>query len=587
MLTGEVGTGKTTLCRNLLSELPENVDVALILNANINEQELLQTICDELKIKYTQQSTQKQLLDLLNQHLLNTFAENRHTVLIIDEAQLLSRDVLEQIRLLTNLETTKSKLLQIILIGQPELNQLLSRDDLRQLSQRVTARYHLGALQRAEIEDYVNFRLSVAGCKQPLFSRQALSKMHTLTGGIPRKINVLADHALLSAYARTQTSIDSKTVKLAARDVFIGSGSDARAGLTTAALEKWWLPACLLVLLNVALWWYFAGSDEPLVDSMVVNQTAVGEPNINPVQLAATGNTLSVSDPVLSSEPESETMGTATVGSVVIAEQYLDDSINPEPIVQAEAIAVAPVTDVALAETTGEAVSIDQPSAALPADLLPLAPQETALAMLLDTSADLTGAVRSFRNLVDLWQKNLPDQLIQPACEAVEQLDLQCLAFSDWEKMLRYNRPAIIVISHRDQLHRVILQNISANQAQIMVGDTSLQLSIGELRSRWTGNGVLIWQPSEVGINVQKVGDQGSLVLKTRTYLNKVLSSANLPLLQSVDLPEFDLDMSQKVFALQTRFGIGGDGVIGNETYLLMNELTQPESIPVLSSRLR
>ena len=120
VLIGEVGTGKTTLCRNLLMELPEQVDVALILNANISEAELLQTICDELKIKYNAEHTQKQLLDFINQHLLDAFAKNRHTVLIIDEAQLLSRDVLEQIRLLTNLETTKSKLLQIILIGQPE-----------------------------------------------------------------------------------------------------------------------------------------------------------------------------------------------------------------------------------------------------------------------------------------------------------------------------------------------------------------------------------------------------------------------------------------------------------------------------------
>ena len=141
VLTGEVGTGKTTLCRNLLSDLPDNVDVALILNANINEQELLQTVCDELKVDYPESASQKQLLDLINAHLLATFAANRHTVLIIDEAQLLSRDVLENIRLLTNLETTKSKLLQIILIGQPELNDSLRRNDLRQLAQRVTARY--------------------------------------------------------------------------------------------------------------------------------------------------------------------------------------------------------------------------------------------------------------------------------------------------------------------------------------------------------------------------------------------------------------------------------------------------------------
>jgi len=223
VLTGEVGTGKTTLCRNLLSDLPDDVEVALILNANINEQELLQTVCDELKIAYQDADSQKQLLDKINAYLLSGFSENRQTVLIIDEAQLLSRDVLEQVRLLTNLETTKSKLLQIILVGQPELNDLLSRNDLRQLAQRVTARYHLGALEGSEIEDYVNFRLSVAGCRKPLFTKQALGQLHRSTDGIPRRINVLADHALLSAYSKNQVVVDAKNVKAATGEVFIQS----------------------------------------------------------------------------------------------------------------------------------------------------------------------------------------------------------------------------------------------------------------------------------------------------------------------------------------------------------------------------
>jgi len=266
VLTGEVGTGKTTLCRNLLSDLPQNVDVALILNANINESELLQTVCDELKIEYSHLSSQKQLLDLINQYLLETFADNRHTVLIIDEAQLLSRDVLEQIRLLTNLETTKSKLLQIILIGQPELNDLLSRNDLRQLAQRVTARYHLGALERSEIEDYINFRLGVAGCKQPLFSRQALNKMHSLTSGIPRKINVLADHALLSTYSKNLSLVDAKTVKKAADDVFINSEPADKPNDNSKL--RWWGVAALLLLLNIGGWWFFSTQKNDLSSNL-------------------------------------------------------------------------------------------------------------------------------------------------------------------------------------------------------------------------------------------------------------------------------------------------------------------------------
>ena len=262
VLTGEVGTGKTTLCRNLLSELPDNVDIALILNANINEMELLQTICDERKISYPQEATQKQLLDLINQYLLTTFSQNRHTVLIIDEAQLLSRDVLEQIRLLTNLETNTAKLLQIILIGQPELNDLLTRNDLRQLAQRVTARYHLGALQRNEIEEYVNYRLGVAGCRQALFSKQALAKLHSLTEGIPRKINVLADHALLAAYSKSQAVVDAKIVRESSKDVFFDT---TKSKPRQELFKSWRTIAGLLVgavILNVLLWWFFASPQD-------------------------------------------------------------------------------------------------------------------------------------------------------------------------------------------------------------------------------------------------------------------------------------------------------------------------------------
>ncbi len=293
VLTGEVGTGKTTLCRNLLQELPDNVDVALILNANINETELLQTLCDELKIPYAENLSQKRLLDLINDYLLAAYAESRHTVLIIDEAQLLSRDVLEQIRLLTNLETTKQKLLQIILIGQPELNDVLSRNDLRQLAQRVTARYHLGALRRNEIEDYVNFRLGVAGCKQPLFSKQALTQLHLLTGGIPRKINVLADHSLLSAYSKTQPVVNAQVVKVAAREVFIAAQQEAnRSAAWPNMLARWWLPATLLLLLNIGLWWWFAapepatvaGAGNPEIESPAVPQAQPQSADETPVR---------------------------------------------------------------------------------------------------------------------------------------------------------------------------------------------------------------------------------------------------------------------------------------------------------------
>lgn len=219
-LTGEVGTGKTTLCRTLLEQLPERVDIALILNPCLNAIELVAAVCDELRVSYPARSRSiKALVDALNAHLLKAHAGGRRTVLIIDEAQDLSPEVLEQVRLLTNLETTEEKLLQIILIGQPELREMLARDDLRQLAQRITARYHLEPLTREESAAYVQHRLQVAGASRLIFTSAALAVLHRLSGGIPRLVNIIADRALLGAYAEERSEVDASIVRRAAHEV--------------------------------------------------------------------------------------------------------------------------------------------------------------------------------------------------------------------------------------------------------------------------------------------------------------------------------------------------------------------------------
>jgi len=219
-LTGEVGTGKTTLCHCLLKQLPDNIELALILNPKLNSLELLASICDELRITYskTEQSL-KILVDALNQHLIGAHRRGKRTVLMIDEAQNLSDDVLEQIRLLTNLETSKTKLLQIILVGQPELKQLLNSKKLRQLNQRITARYHLEALSSAETQTYIQHRLSVCGGNPTLFNKAAIRRIYQLSEGIPRLINILCDRALLGAYASHVYLVDKKIVNKAAQEV--------------------------------------------------------------------------------------------------------------------------------------------------------------------------------------------------------------------------------------------------------------------------------------------------------------------------------------------------------------------------------
>jgi general secretion pathway protein A len=221
LLTGEVGTGKTTICRCLLDQIPEDTNIAFILNPKLTVKELLATICDELGVRYPEGNTSiKIFVDHINAYLLDAHARGRKTVLIIEEAQNLNADLLEQIRLLTNLETNKHKLLQIIMLGQPELKNMLSQTELRQLAQRITARYHLGPLSREEVAAYVNHRLSVAGARSKLFPDLTFRKLYRLSRGIPRLVNLICDRALLGAYVQGKDRVDKTTLVKAAREVF-------------------------------------------------------------------------------------------------------------------------------------------------------------------------------------------------------------------------------------------------------------------------------------------------------------------------------------------------------------------------------
>ena len=221
-LTGEVGTGKTTVVRTLLSRVPHHADVAVILNPRVTPVEFLLTICEELGLGMADadRDSVKQMVDALNRRLLAAHAGGRRIIVIVDEAQNLSAEVLEQVRLLTNLETPTQKLLQIILIGQPELRELLDRTELRQLAQRITGRYHLEPLSREETRGYIRHRLRVAGAAGEIFTPAALAEVHRLSTGIPRVINVTCDRALLGAYTQETRKITAALVRLAAGEVY-------------------------------------------------------------------------------------------------------------------------------------------------------------------------------------------------------------------------------------------------------------------------------------------------------------------------------------------------------------------------------
>jgi len=229
-LTGEVGTGKTTLSRLLLDQLPEDTRIALVLNPRQDAVELLETICEELHIDIEgRRGSSKSLVDALNAYLLDAYAQGLRVVVLIDEAQNLPADALEQVRLLTNLETHTQKLLQILLLGQPELRDMLARPELRQLAQRITARYHLTPLDQAGTGAYLRHRWRVAGGQKFPFTAKAVQRLHVRAGGVPRLLNVIAERALLAGYARDAAAIDARLVDAAADEV-----------LPPSARRMWW-----------------------------------------------------------------------------------------------------------------------------------------------------------------------------------------------------------------------------------------------------------------------------------------------------------------------------------------------------------
>jgi general secretion pathway protein A len=256
-LTGEVGTGKTTLCRLALEQLPDNVRVALVLNPKQTPLELLETICEELHIEgASKRRSQKTQVDALNAYLLEAYGKGLRVVLIIDEAQELSRELLEQVRLLTNLETNTQKLLQIVLLGQPELRHMLAKPALRQLAQRITARFHLDPLKSADTGEYLRHRVAVAGATAFPFEDSAVRRLHSLSGGVPRLLNVLGERALLAGYVHGKPRIDAALVDLAAAEVLPRASHRGR----TWRILGW----CLLFSAVAALFWLSVGGAEYL-----------------------------------------------------------------------------------------------------------------------------------------------------------------------------------------------------------------------------------------------------------------------------------------------------------------------------------
>lgn len=472
LLTGEVGAGKTTLCRSLLEQLPENVVIAYVLNPKVSVIELLETICDELHIDRPEQGSIKQLVDRLNSYLLEANAQGRKTVLIIDEAQNLSIDVLEQLRLLTNLETNRYKLLQIVLLGQPELLQILNRQEMRQLSQRVTARCHLGSLDADEIGAYISHRLNIAGCSRPLFPDALNKTIWQLTGGIPRLINLVCDRALLGAYVLERQEVDNAILQQAAREV-LGEQVPKTAGKNTGLAVG---VACLVLLLLTAGLWSWKAS--------LFATTGAPSADITPASVNR------------SSSPEAAMSRTSEPAIAATPDPVMNSTTLPPEQAPAQAMAVVN------AEATSELIS--EPGEALQKTLPVTWPMDFATTQTRE---------EAFADLAGLWGLTYPAKR-RDYCTYAKDYDLGCLARKDsLETLRKMDRPAILTLYADDGApFHVVMAKLVDDKALFLAGDRQYEMALAAITSRWFGEYLLLWQRPPFQRKLLQPGAKGDSV---------------------------------------------------------------------------
>lgn len=626
-LTGEVGTGKTTICRCLVEQLPDDVDVALILNPRVSGLELVASLCDELKIRYPRDTDSiKVLTDALNAYLLQSHADGRHTVLIIDEAQCLTAEVLEQVRLLTNLETTREKLLQIVLVGQPELRDLLALDNLRQLAQRITARYHLLPISREETGAYIHHRLQVCGASDKLFTEGAIDRVHRLSQGIPRLINILCDRAMLGAFAEGRHVIDTAIVRRAAREVL----PDQQVAAPKGRKWPWAAAAALLLALGAGA---FLNRDRlqqidwdalfRASETAVVAQPQPSEPG--PDQLASAdgdrqaGPTVPathVAEAIRPSGPsQADRPGSAPSGPAV-AEASPGEAASIEPM-PAEAsqpkslsAALEPVPPEVLrsagpagpestvAEPMPPRSATPEPPASAsaqpePAPAAPLAEPEPVpepeplpepeppLAALLEGSG-ARAAAQAWAGLYRLWGYESEAVTDEQACAQAPAAGLRCMqASGSWGILQRFDRPAILLlVSAEGRWVPVLLRQMMDERVILEVGGEALEVSRRELERHWYGEYRLLWKTPPTGVTVLRPGRSSSDVEWLRERLGRIAGDTAA----SANPRYYDTALKSLVEAFQREHGLTADGVAGARTLILLNNGDESSDVPRLKT---
>jgi general secretion pathway protein A len=557
LLSGEIGAGKTTVCRCFLEQIPKRCNVAYIFNPKLTAIELVKSICDEFRIPYRVDPgtppTVKTYVDALNEFLLRTHAVGQNNVLIIDEAQLLAIEVLEQLRLLTNLETNEKKLLQIVLIGQPELRTMLEKPELEQLAQRVVARFHLRALSETETEHYIRHRLSVAGMTRAIpFDRKALRRVFEITRGVPRRINLLCDRAMLGSYAHGRHLIDLEVVEKSAREVFGSSESSApdRSFLGTAAGLGLVAAAglALLALFGFAL---YGGYRLFVAPEFAASAPAPGKPLVASAGAAA------------SSSRGASAAAAATIGGSLA-------SASASALAAAASSALVATAAPAAASAAAKTAATVPPGAAAPS---------------IDTVAELKTQMKTlgrdektaWSELAPLWKLSADGE---DACIAAARQQVRCFKFTSTPALLRsLDRPGFMTLREDGgKTVEVVLVGLDGDKATVLGEGQTREVSMSVLEKLWQGEFGTLWRLPPGYTTALAEGDSGPLVDRLAAQLATLAGEVPPEGKQTMDAA-----LRAKVVRFQTSHGLSGVGKAGPTTFMQLNRATHVDE-PTLSA---
>lgn len=524
MISGEIGTGKTTICRTLLDRLDENTEVAFILNPSLSCEELLRKINEDFGMATRAQSV-KGLVDELNAYLLERHGQGKNCVLVIDEAQNLKPEVLEQVRLLSNLETNTQKLLQIVLVGQPELAANLALPELRQLNQRITARYHLKPLSRRETLQYIGYRLRVAGGRRKVrFSPRAVKRIYRASGGTPRVINALCDRALLIGYTLETREITAPMVRRAVREI---RGEPIRT--QKAALLRHYLPSP--TLLAVAVLVVLLGK---YVAAPFAEQLSFWVP----------------------ATPVSETR--------MIARARPHSVQTPE---QTPRTQIAPASTESAAEASG-----------------PLLPSESRLALIIDGMSPAAARNAAALGILRAWNTALISSY--PLDDSVESLaafgkdnGLTCVMLQQTtlEQIENIDLPMFARVTGDTQIVWLGVVGLSEEAVHIAtgIGETEI-LPKEEFEKRFLNQAVILWRDPRPGSPTLRGGDRGEEVEKLQEQLK------GLGFLDATPTGVYDPETERAVKQLQAAAGLREDGIVGPQTRMVLAGRLPEPNVPSL-----